>query len=806
MPLSSRAVIVKTKLGAPSTAFALNHPRHFSLVIVLTASKMPLDKVKTLRAAEKYLELGKIPAAIKEYSQIIQIEPDDFATLNTLGDLYVRVGNPPAASSCFHRIAQHYREQGFGLKAIAMYKKIDRLQPNNIDVTTILADLYAQQGLVVEARSHYLVIADSHSRSGATHDALAILHKIADLDPQNTEIRTRLAQGYLKQNMPAEAAACFTEAGQRLLERGAFDNSLEAFGKALEIRPADYASLAGLLSAHAARGTADEAAESIEAAAADHPDDSELLSMLAKAYVEADDPVQAERVTGLLYAKDSSQHLRFVDVARLFLKDGKISDAVRIVGEIAEQMLAAREESYLLDLVHELLTCDADNVQALRLLVRAHWWQRDMEELRAALERLAEAAQAAGLNSDERYALTQLRRIAPERTDFLYRLNELGGPEDAAASEPLPEIEPPAESVSPEPPTYAQFEIESHSLSDSDEATGFQLNQFAEPSDHEAVEAVSEPEFESGFTFEAVVAEELPTTGKQTESDESTNDEARKAAVRAQELESVDFYIAQGYKDIALDTLSLLEQQFGSHPDIDARRHQLEQIAEAGTVNVAEATVTFEAEAVVGALPEPVTEPAPIIKARAEPKKKKKPEPPPPAIDPGLAEIFEEYRASAEDGAESAANGDYETHYNLGLAYKEMDLFEDALEEFQMAVKLVSPGDGTPRYLHCCNLLGHCFMRKDVPQLAVKWFQQGLNAPDASEDERQALRFELAAAYEEAGDLDRAKDLFTEVYGNNVSYRGVSERLRTVKARLSGANGKNSFDYARDINKEQRVS
>src|SRR6185503_18395769 len=140
-------------------------------------------------------------------------------------------------------------------------------------------------------------------------------------------------------------------------------------------------------------------------------------------------------------------------------------------------------------------------------------------------------------------------------------------------------------------------------------------------------------------------------------------------------------------------------------------------------------------------------------------------------IDAGLAEIFEEYRASSESEGEAAANGDYETHYNLGLAYKEMDLFEDALEEFQMAASLSAPGDGTPRYLQCCNLLGHCFMRTGVPELAVKWFSKGLNAPGASEEERMALSYEVGVAHEQAGDLNRAIEFFTDVYGINVSYR-----------------------------------
>src|SRR2546430_8093707 len=132
MPLSSRAVRIISKLGPPS-AFTLTH-RATSQSYVLTASKMAFDKVKILRTAEKYLELGKIPAAIKEYSQVVQQEPDDFTTLNTLGDLYARVGNQTAAVSCFHRIAHHYREQGFSLKSIAD-RKSTRLNSSHSQIS-----------------------------------------------------------------------------------------------------------------------------------------------------------------------------------------------------------------------------------------------------------------------------------------------------------------------------------------------------------------------------------------------------------------------------------------------------------------------------------------------------------------------------------------------------------------------------------------------------------------------------------------------------------------------------------------------
>src|ERR1043166_9433394 len=87
-------------------------------------------------------------------------------------------------------------------------------------------------------------------------------------------------------------------------------------------------------------------------------------------------------------------------------------------------------------------------------------------------------------------------------------------------------------------------------------------------------------EIERGFSFETVVAEELAGTPANGNSEDAD----RTAAMRAQELESVDFYIAQGYADIAIDTLNLLESQFGKHPEIDLRRQQLEQKVDAPTV------------------------------------------------------------------------------------------------------------------------------------------------------------------------------------------------------------------------------
>ncbi|MCA1598377.1 MAG: hypothetical protein LC769_05055, partial [Chloroflexi bacterium] len=259
-------------------------------------------------------------------------------------------------------------------------------------------------------------------------------------------------------------------------------------------------------------------------------------------------------------------------------------------------------------------------------------------------------------------------------------------------------------------------------------------------------------------------------------------------ALLLQELESVDFYLTQGYADIAQETLSMLERQFGAHPAIEERRALLATPAPSsvGTASIEENTA-----------PTPVVEPEATVEFSgyelyevreedASPAEAVKPAPPPSSpkakgvIHPELADIFDEFRAAVEEEP-SPADDDYETHYNLGLAYNEMELVDEAVEEFQLAAGLVKPGDGTPRYLQCCNLIGHCFMKKGIPRLACTWIKKGLNAPGHTEDEYQALRFELGMAYEQMGDLDHAIETFTEVYGVSVSYRGVSAKLSELK-------------------------
>ncbi|HYO90210.1 MAG TPA: hypothetical protein VEQ40_01175, partial [Pyrinomonadaceae bacterium] len=519
-----------------------------------------------------------------------------------------------------------------------------------------------------------------------------------------------------------------------------------------------------------------EAAEILERALSAQPHDVELLSMLASTYVEAEDAVSAERVTLELVRREATSYPRFAEVARLFLKKNEVDRGVNLIAGITEQSLVAGEDAQVLELLNEALAQNPEHLEALRLLFRFHTWHQDEEGMRLTLERLTEASRAAGQVDEERRALMHLIRLAPDDVHYQRRLEAVGGSlEDD--EEQIYNAQPARNEV----PTFESFmlmneEATAEAPAEQQEAASNQASSMEFEWNSVAQDAAQPPEADPSSSFADLndwtdtSASSQPASTGFNEFDFSTPPQtgsartgeagapaegADRAAILKQELESVDFYIAQGYTDIALDTLNMIERQFGASPETEARRAQLQHaspsssdfsFSDAAPPPPAEPPVQtsedveftgFSRYDLAEEVPRPDAKDADDVDAAftslagwneppATEAAQNAPTPPVASgptpqqgIDPGLAAVFDEFRMAVEDESATPTDGDYETHYNLGLAYKEMDLVDEAVEEFQMAAGMVSPQDGTPRYLQCCNLLGHCFIQKGIPRLAA---------------------------------------------------------------------------------------
>jgi tetratricopeptide (TPR) repeat protein len=276
----------------------------------------------------------------------------------------------------------------------------------------------------------------------------------------------------------------------------------------------------------------------------------------------------------------------------------------------------------------------------------------------------------------------------------------------------------------------------------------------------------------------------------------------------AQIFSEVDSYISLGFVDDAKEALRDARRSFPDHPAIDAKLAELGiDLAEEEAPAAAAAADPLEDLALGGALSEepaasgPMADdtisddlgldvPGPEVPATESEgldlgdelnelfgAQAAVEEAPPAAAtdlgDSGLADIFKEFKKGVD---KQLGKEDYDTRYNLGIAYKEMGLIDEAIAEFQLAAKDES------RTLECSSMLGICFMEKGMPKLAVKWFDRGLKAPGRTEEEYAALRYDLAVAHEAAGEADIALTLFTDLYGQDANFRDVAAKVRELRA------------------------
>ncbi len=723
-----------------------------------------------MRNAERFLSQGKIRAAINEYQRVVEHDPKDFSTLNILGDLHAKDFNKQEAVGCFTQVAEHYNNQGFSHKAIAIYNKIFRIEPHSMEVSAKLAQLYHMKGSVAEARKHYKSLADQYQKKGQKIEALAIWRQIAELDPNNTEIYLTIADTYCQENQFEDAAWAFTEAGLRFNKQEKYESSLTAFSRALEIRNDEMRALKGLVKAQIGLGDADEAAKTLAKVLDENPYNRDVLYLLMDCYLEAENLPEAEKVIYKLVEQEPANYAKFLELVKLHLKSGDLDSAVRILTNSAEHLLVGGQAENFLEWTNEILARNPERTDAVRLLVQYCGWQRDPDALKESLERLVEVARTNGDVENERYGLSQLVLTAPktETTQRLQEINTARGfdPETAVEAENYIEVSE-FENFAPvedfEVPNGFQENVAEFSFADVKSAYDFEPNG-AGHNGHNGHNGSSNGTVDAAF-YEPSVSTEIFDDYPATEVIESaapmTTGELKFSEEQKlqKEIESIDFYIEQGYQDLAAKSLDELEATFGARPEIVELRARLYGFAPTPEIEI-------------------VSEKDSATVTKTEGNKK--------ATSPFIESLDDlNSELDAEDSA-SDLDDRYETHYHLATAYKEMGLLEDAIREFQDAVNLIEMNDGTRRFFQCANLLGHCFLEKQMPNLAVIWYKRSLEVADLTAEDKQALYYELGNASEVGGETKNALQYFEKLYAEDVNYRNVSRRLENLRLGNSG--------------------
>lgn len=690
---------------------------------------MAFDKIKAMRNAEKYLAQGKIKAAIGEYKQVVDNDPKDFGTMNLLGDLYSKAEDTKSALRYYDIVAEHYSKQGFNQKAIAVYNKISRIQPNSARVSEKLAELYKGKGSVTEAKSHYVILAENYQAKGRMVEALAMWKQIAILDPANTEVYLNVAASYLKEGQIEEAVDAFADAGDRFLSRGFVNDSEGAYLSGLGHIATHGRCLGGYVNLMIGQGQVAKAVEKLESILEAHKNEPEVLSRLIDCHLEAGDREQAEKAVIRMVEHDPTTYPKFLDVARRYIQACEFDGACRMLTMASEHMIAGGQAEELAAAVRTILEQQPENLDATRLLVRFCTWQKDEEALKDSLRRLAELAGVQASVDDERFALSQLVMLVPQEGRFAERLHEInvehGFDDDAPVTHSMFDgMFFASNENGAAPANGADFAIVGGVIESSNgQAIPLEIDQ-------SAIQSLDES---STLPVETAAADDTP--------------EARKR----REAESIRFYIDNGYTELAEKAIEEFRSSFGDGQEAAELAAYLN-----GTATIADSLPPVSAEQTVAPLAKPDTNGNKLF---------------------DLGELRNEL--GLEEPA-AADDSDFEVKYNTAIAYKEMGLLEQAIAEFQDAAAIVDPNDGTRRFFNCANLLGHSFMENGMPKLAEKWYKRALEIGDVTTEEKQALWYELGLIYEVEGEFAEAGRYFEQVYAENVDFRDVRERLKNM--------------------------
>lgn len=200
---------------------------------------MAVKREQVMQNAERFVARGRIDAAIKEYRKVLADNPEDANTLNRIGDLYARVDKVDDAIGLYRRIAQRYTEDGFFVKAIAIYKKILKLDPTQLEVYERLAGLYHRQGLLNEARGQYQVLVDYYLKHENLASAINIQQRMAELEPDNPTHHLRLAELYRQEGLTSKAVREYGKIAQLMLEHEHAEEATKVLLRALEVDATD---------------------------------------------------------------------------------------------------------------------------------------------------------------------------------------------------------------------------------------------------------------------------------------------------------------------------------------------------------------------------------------------------------------------------------------------------------------------------------------------------------------------------------------------------------------------------------------
>lgn len=692
---------------------------------------MASDKNSIILNAQRLTAKGEIDKAIEAWKTLIAETPNDGNIYNTVGDLYLKKGAKAKAIEAFLKAGTTFQDAGFALKTIAVYKKIIKLDPARMDVVLKLADVNAERGIVGNAVEDYLKVARHELKEGRVKAAIEVYRKIAQLDQSNPTIGMKLAELCQKEGMINEAREELTRVAAFLESAGRSGDLAHVRAKLAELGP-------GSAAAEPAQPAFEIEHTSHSSAGAEETTmttDVEPPRAGPPAAPSPPEPIPAEVSAAPELARvktaqefDETTHERLRDAlteADVYVKYGMVDKAIAHVKGLAQR--------------------DPSDVAIQLKLKELYVVQGDTRSAAQACRHVAELYAVLGQEAER---------------DAMLREAEALNPEASAASSVAPMAEPavPGDEVSEVAPPVSSG---------------------AAAADDTLEQDLAEADFyfQQGFDDEA--RRLFGAILKRAPGHQVATQRLAEIALRAPSAEPVrgeavghppSAARAETGAEQTVRPLDVEETSLGASLTLNAPPAAAAPASSKAGPHGSETTKEEEYIDLVEALREdmerslPPEEPEELSQELSAERE--------------LENVFRKFQKGVQ---EQYGKEDYETHYNLGVAYREMGLLNEAITEFRLVLK--SPD----RVISATAMIASCYRAKGALPRAEETLLEILNNPAYAKSEGIAgLAYELGQILEVQGRNDDALAQYYRVREFEPGHKEAAARISQLERRGGG--------------------
>ena len=801
--------------GAPRPDGSAGPRRAGDGAVVAVREAMALDREKALKDAERLLQQGRADEGLRVLERAAKSNPADLPALNRMGDLLARVGRRDEAIGYYEQIAARFGQSGFLPKAVAMYKKILRLDPDRTESLYRLGELYVRQKLPREARAHLLRAAERFLEAREYARGREAYEKLVAAEPDDPRHRVRLAESRAAAGETAEAAEELVRVAAELQKSGEIDQAEMTYQRAAELSPAEAEPMIGVAACLKSRASVDEAIRYLEERCAGDSPDPAVLGELACYYQEAGRSEDA-RKTLLGGAAAEIRPESFEKLFSLCREQGTVDALWAEVDLLFAGWTNDGEQARVLSLLERLSRLESDgHIPALRRMLDLFEGLGDATGISNAARRLIRAYEAKSMDAEAEEVGRRLRELGGEPADRpAPAVPASGGAENGVvalesagreATEDVEDVDRLAAEAPAIPLNRSDEEFVNGRLTQAEILGKYGL---ADQALDQLVEIVQR------FPGHLATQERLAKLYRSRHATQKLGETlvalalAKRAAgdtegAQASAREAAEADVLSTTTRAVLERFSLLEPATRAAAAQHGGRERVTQSA--GRPEGDEVVIDFDpgdVEEDVGAARTGAAGPAEVEQAAAS---RDHAVPPPPGLDDdddlsaitaalegeletsggpdspaaeseeSLEEVFAAFKRHVQEQVDSE---DFATHYDLGIAYKEMGLLDEAIAEFTIAA------GSTERHCEAFSMLALCHKEKGEMAEAAGWYRKALDAPDVDDQVQWGLRYDLADLLLLTGDAETALNLFRDVLQSDPSYRDVKSRVSELEHRL----------------------